>query len=79
VERVKALVLALVLSASIAAGCGGSEGASPPATSTEAQPTAPAADRPLAPPLAGETLDGEVVSLEDLRGTPVFVNVWSSW
>ena len=29
--------------------------------------------------LSGETLDGESLSLEDLRGQPVFVNVWASW
>ena len=29
--------------------------------------------------IAGETLDGERLSLADFRGKPVFVNVWSSW
>ena len=29
--------------------------------------------------LEGETLDGERFSLADLRGRPVFVNVWASW
>ena len=29
-----------------------------------------------APPLTGQTLDGETVSLADLRGSPVIVNFW---
>ena len=29
--------------------------------------------------LAGATLDGEFVSLDQFRGRPVLVNVWSSW
>lgn len=29
-----------------------------------------------APPITGQTLDGETVSLADLRGSPVIVNFW---
>jgi hypothetical protein len=29
--------------------------------------------------LEGETLDGRRISLAELRGKPVFVNVWASW
>jgi peroxiredoxin len=29
-----------------------------------------------APPITGETLDGETVNLADLRGSPVIVNFW---
>jgi ABC-type glycerol-3-phosphate transport system substrate-binding protein len=60
-----AVVLALVLAA---AACGG-ESETRPAAST----TNPGS------PVAGTTLDGEQVSLDDFRGKRVFVNVWSSW
>ena len=30
-------------------------------------------------PIAGVTLDGKRLSLADLRGKPVVINVWSSW
>lgn len=29
--------------------------------------------------LEGTTLEGDRVSLEQFRGTPVFINVWASW
>jgi cytochrome c biogenesis protein CcmG, thiol:disulfide interchange protein DsbE len=32
-----------------------------------------------APALAGKTIDGEPLSLEDLRGQVVLVNVWATW
>jgi hypothetical protein len=32
-----------------------------------------------APKIAGTTLDGKRLSLADLRGRPVIVNIWSSW
>ena len=41
-----------------------------------------ATDAPAAkprPPIAGATLDGKRLSLADLRGKPVVINVWSSW
>jgi cytochrome oxidase Cu insertion factor (SCO1/SenC/PrrC family) len=68
----------LALCALVAAGCGGSamEEAVPPADTT---PQADAANRTPAPQIEGVSLDGERISLADLRGKPVFVNVWSSW
>jgi hypothetical protein len=57
-------VLALMLAL---AGCGSAEEA------TQAPSSEPANT------VSGTTLDGETVSLADFRGTPVFVNVWSSW
>ena len=75
----RGLGLLLALCALAAAGCGGEasmEEAAPP-PETAAPPAAP--NREPAPPIEGETLDGEGVSLADFRGKPVFVNVWSSW
>jgi hypothetical protein len=31
------------------------------------------------PPIAGTTIEGKRLSLADLRGKPVVINVWSSW
>lgn len=61
-----AVLLALLFAI---AGCGGdAETTAPPATTAAGAGT-----------IAGTTLDGEPISLEDFRGKPVFVNVWSSW
>jgi cytochrome oxidase Cu insertion factor (SCO1/SenC/PrrC family) len=74
----RALGLLLVLGALVAAGCGSGgeteEAAPPPSTATIT-----ATKREPAPPIAGTSLDGEDISLDDFRGRPVFVNVWSSW
>jgi hypothetical protein len=61
-----AVLLALALAL---AACGGEEETTPPAATTSAGASA----------VAGTTLDGEPISLDDFRGKPVFVNVWSSW
>jgi hypothetical protein len=62
-------LLVLLALALVAAACGSS-----------AEPEGAAEPGPVAEMgIAGETLDGERVSLEDFRGEPVFVNVWSSW
>ncbi|MFB7267665.1 TlpA family protein disulfide reductase, partial [Streptomyces nojiriensis] len=37
------------------------------------------ADRPAAPTLAGDDLDGKPVGLDGLRGNVVVLNVWGSW
>lgn len=34
---------------------------------------------PEAPPFAAVTLEGDSVSLADLRGAPVLLNVWATW
>lgn len=39
----------------------------------------PAGDRPAAPPIAGELLDGGELDVADLRGDVVVLNVWASW
>ena len=74
------IAVALVVAA-IAAGCGSSDEqtASPQltTTSTEAVPSTPTRD--AAPPLSGESLAGELITLGDFRGRPVMINVWSSW
>jgi hypothetical protein len=55
------------------AGCGGGDdrAATPQPIATQAARTAP--------DISGTTLGGETISLGDLRGRPVVVNVWSSW
>jgi thiol-disulfide isomerase/thioredoxin len=39
----------------------------------------PIGERPAAPPIAGELLDGSELDVADLRGDVVVVNVWASW
>lgn len=49
------------------------------------QPSAAAADPPapivgrLAPDFTLKTLDGQTVTLSELRGRPVLINFWASW
>lgn len=69
------VVLASLLLVS-AAGCGSGTDDAAPTTETVSVAQGPA--RP-APDVEGVTLDGDRLSLADLRGRPVFVNVWSSW
>jgi FlaG/FlaF family flagellin (archaellin) len=65
------VLLVVALSALVAvAGCGGGTTESAPAEQTVRQP---------APEVEGVTIEGERISLEEFRGRPVFVNVWSSW
>ncbi len=66
-----AVLLALLLAV---AGCG-----SEPETTTQPETPPAATTAPGASAVAGTTLDGEPISLDDFRGKPVFVNVWSSW
>ena len=65
----------LLLVAVALAACGGDgsgDGGAPPAS-------VESITEPAGVVLEGETLAGERLSLADLRGTPVFVNVWASW
>ncbi len=84
-----AVLVALTLAL---AACGGQEETTQPettqpeatpattaATTTARATTAPTTTTPGASAVAGTTLDGEPISLDDFRGKPVFVNVWSSW
>ena len=65
----RGLLLASLAALALFAACGSEEGSL----------TETSAPRAEGAPVAGTTLDGEQVSLADFRGTPVFVNVWSSW
>ena len=66
--------LTLLLLATVLAGCGGSESAAPPAATEAAAGTQTPSAR-----VSGTTLDGNPISLDEYRGKPVLVNVWSSW
>jgi hypothetical protein len=70
VRVLAALVLVLTL-----AGCGG-DGDEP---EQAARSTAPGIEVRPAPDISGRTLDGKQLGLDDYRGKPVFVVVWSSW
>jgi hypothetical protein len=74
------IAVALLL-AVIAVGCGSSDeqtaSPQPTTTSTAMAPSTPT--REAAPPLSGESLAGEPITLGDFRGRPVMINVWSSW
>jgi cytochrome oxidase Cu insertion factor (SCO1/SenC/PrrC family) len=80
-----AVLIALLLAV---AGCGGESDTAAPETTqpqatqpetTQPETTHPETAEPGASAVAGTTLDGEPISLDDFRGKPVFVNVWSSW
>ena len=51
-------------------GCGGAREDAPPATVTVGAP---------APAYAAQTLDGAAVSLADLKGRVVLLNIWATW
>ncbi len=83
---VRALLVIAALLAAFATGCGSGSGeeagptsAATTTTPTETAPPDEASSRPPAPAIAGTTLDGERLSLADLRGRPVLVNVWAAW
>jgi|Tabmets5t2r1_1033131.scaffolds.fasta_scaffold40881_2 hypothetical protein len=63
-------VLLVLLAALALAACGGEESSPGPATGASSE---------AGISLAGQTLDGESLSLEEFRGKPLFVNVWASW
>jgi len=67
----------MLLSALLIAGCSPrSTPTPPPSTSTPAQGTKVGN---LAPDFQLNNLDGESVSLSDLRGKPVLINFWATW
>jgi peroxiredoxin len=68
-------VLAAVVLASALAGCGADRDEPEQA----ARSTAPAIEARPAPDISGRTLEGKPLGLDDYRGKPVFVVVWSSW
>ena len=39
----------------------------------------PAAQRPMAPAISGQALNGPAVNVSSLRGKPVVINFWGSW
>jgi hypothetical protein len=80
--------LAVFAAVLLAAGCGGSgeadEAAAPSTTSAPPPVTAPADGgggdvSGAGSAIAGESIEGEPLSLADFRGKRVLVNVWSSW
>jgi peroxiredoxin len=77
--RVRSLALVFALCAVALTGCGGETDEAAPTTSPEAVQETPSSHRRAAPPIDGAGLDEEHVSVADLRGRPVLVNVWSSW
>jgi len=73
----------LVVAVSILAGCTDTTADLPTVkvdqpTAANALPPAPTKGHP-APEFTLATLDGEQISLSDLRGKPVIVNFWASW
>jgi thiol-disulfide isomerase/thioredoxin len=66
--------LLLLLCAALLSGCG----LLPESGDTQAVVAFPEGEREAAPPIVGETLDGEQLALADLDG-PVVVNFWGSW
>jgi hypothetical protein len=78
----RALMFLLALCALAAVGCGGETATEEAPTTPPAETTTPpaeASNRPPAPVVEGESLDGKRISLADYRGRAVVVNVWSSW
>lgn len=78
---------AALLVAMGAAGCaGGDIGANTPGSSGQsfvshsyASTFYPVGDRPLAPPVAGSTINGQKISLASYRGDTIVLNFWGSW
>ena len=79
--RVRALGLLLAIVALGSVACGGERSAQDTTQVPPTETTRPPVDtsRPPAPTVHGTTLDGETLSLAAFRGSPVLVNVWSSW
>jgi hypothetical protein len=75
------IAVVALLALAVATGCGSSDEqtAPPEQATTSAEPPAAASTREPAPPLSGESLSGETIALQDFRGRPLLINVWSSW
>lgn len=71
------LAAAVAVGATVVVGIASWDGEGDPASLTRWE--FPAGERPPAPPIAGETLDGDALDVADLRGEVVVVNVWGSW
>ena len=67
-----------LVAAALAALVGCSDGGPAASANTRESGVIPDAQRQAAPPVQGETLDGDVLALADLPG-PVVVNFWASW
>jgi thiol-disulfide isomerase/thioredoxin len=86
-SRALALGLAAVLAAGALAGCATGRGAADPdsgggnryVSGDGRTITYPLGHRSVAPPVAGQTLDGGGFSLADERGKVVVVNFWGQW
>jgi cytochrome oxidase Cu insertion factor (SCO1/SenC/PrrC family) len=79
--RTLAFVVAATVLAAVAAACGaGRDEDATVATTTVGEAAAPSEPgRSTAPAIEGVSLDGDSISLDDFRGRPVLINVWSSW
>jgi hypothetical protein len=76
---VRPLALVVALSALVLAACGGGRDEAAPVTQPEETQPAVMPGPADGPAIAGTGLDGETLSIAELRGRPVMVNVWSSW
>jgi peroxiredoxin len=77
---------AAAVGALLLAGCGGSAETDTESAAAQAYVAGDGSvvslqddERPPAPPLAAESLDGRPVSLQDWRGKVIVLNVWASW
>lgn len=79
--RMLMAVAAIGLIGLVGTACGAENGDSTVATptTTAAESSSDQAAREVAPRLTGTTLHGEAIRLDQFRGRPVMINVWSSW
>lgn len=79
-RRRTSVLVAVVVTGLVAAGAVAVltwDGGDDPATLTLRE--YPAGERPAAPPIRGELLEGGTLDLAELRGEVVVLNVWASW
>ena len=77
--RTVAAAVVFLVAASVMAGCGGSNDMAAAETTAPIESQPPGPERQAAPQLAGASLVGDAIALDDFRGQPVLINVWSSW